>query len=102
MPSPPVWVSFFARAHDARPENGIDRILSGAQRKDRRAVPRAGGTPGTLVSGHKKDVVISPRLTTNPEKLAIYGWHQLNGVPSSRSVPSMAPVMPTTVMGFGW
>jgi hypothetical protein len=40
-----------------------------------------GGIPGTLVSGHKKDVVISPRLTTNPEKLAIYGWHQLNGVP---------------------
>ena len=40
-----------------------------------------GGRRGTLVSGHKKDLVISPRLTTNPEKLAIYGWHQLNGVP---------------------
>ena len=40
-----------------------------------------GGIPGTLVSGHKKDLVISPRLTSNPEKLAIYGWHQLNGVP---------------------
>ena len=39
------------------------------------------GTPGMLVSGHKKDVVISPRLTTNPEKLAIYGWHRLNGAP---------------------
>ena len=45
-----------------------------------------GRVSGTLVSGHKKDVVISPRLTSNPEKLAIYGWHQLNGIPSSRSV----------------
>ena len=34
-----------------------------------------------LVSGHKKDVVISPRLTASAEKLAIYGWHQLTGAP---------------------
>jgi hypothetical protein len=43
--------------------------------------PALGGTPGILVSGHKKDVVISPRLTANPERLAIYGWHQRNGAP---------------------
>jgi hypothetical protein len=40
-----------------------------------------GGVTGMLVSGHKKDVVISPRLTASAEKLAIYGWHQLTGAP---------------------
>ena len=34
---------------------------------------------GTLVAGHKKDVVISPRLATAPDKVAIYGWHRLDG-----------------------
>ena len=34
---------------------------------------------GTLVAGHKKDVVISNRLTNAPGKVAIYGWHQPDG-----------------------
>lgn len=38
-------------------------------------------TPGALVAGHKKDVVISPRLVDAPGKVAIYGWHQTNGTP---------------------
>ncbi len=36
---------------------------------------------GTLVAGHKKDVVISARLAGVTNKVAIYGWHQTNGVP---------------------
>jgi len=36
---------------------------------------------GALVAGHKKDVVISARLASAPGKVAIYGWHQTNGVP---------------------
>lgn len=36
-------------------------------------------TPGALVAGHKKDVVISASMT--PGHVAIYGWHQKNGVP---------------------
>jgi hypothetical protein len=36
---------------------------------------------GALVAGHKKDVVISARLAAAPRKVAIYGWHQTNGVP---------------------
>lgn len=36
---------------------------------------------GALVAGHQKDVVISARLAGAPGKLAIYGWHQTNGVP---------------------
>ena len=34
-----------------------------------------------MVAGHKKDVVISSRLTNSPGKVAIYGWHQTNGKP---------------------
>src|SRR5690606_14153007 len=36
---------------------------------------------GALVAGHKKDVVILPRLhdPTTPKRVAIYGWHQVNG-----------------------
>ncbi|MCP5520852.1 MAG: hypothetical protein H7A46_04830 [Verrucomicrobiales bacterium] len=36
---------------------------------------------GTLVAGDKKDVVVSPQLARRPGKVAIYGWHQTNGVP---------------------
>lgn len=35
---------------------------------------------GALVAGHKKDVVISARLATVTNKVAIYGWHQTNGI----------------------
>ena len=35
---------------------------------------------GALTAGHQKDVVISARLTGAPNKVAIYGWHQTNGV----------------------
>jgi hypothetical protein len=35
--------------------------------------------PGTLVAGHKKDVVLTPRLALSPGKVAIYGWHRLDG-----------------------
>ena len=36
---------------------------------------------GALVAGHKKDVVISARLASVTNKVAIYGWHQTNGLP---------------------
>lgn len=40
-----------------------------------------GVTEGALVSGDKKDVVVSNRLERNPGKIAIYGWHRLDGEP---------------------
>lgn len=40
-----------------------------------------GVTPGELVSGDKKDVVVTNRLERNPGRIAIYGWHRLNGAP---------------------
>lgn len=43
---------------------------------------RAQGIPsGVLVSGHKKDVVISNRLSVNKGRIAIYGWHHPDGKP---------------------
>jgi hypothetical protein len=36
---------------------------------------------GELMSGHKKDVVMTNRLAARPGKVAIYGWHRPSGVP---------------------
>jgi hypothetical protein len=38
-------------------------------------------TPGSLLAGHKKDVVLSSKLTQTPGRLAIYGWHRPDGRP---------------------
>lgn len=35
--------------------------------------------PGTLVSGSKKDVVLTPRLASLPGRVAIYGWLRPDG-----------------------
>jgi hypothetical protein len=40
-----------------------------------------GVTSGALVSGHKKDVVLTNLLAGNPGRIAIYGWHRLSGLP---------------------
>lgn len=34
-----------------------------------------------LRAGHKKDVVLTPRLVTQPDRVAIYGWHRPGGAP---------------------
>jgi hypothetical protein len=44
-----------------------------AQRKEK---PRGG-----LIAGHKKDVVIATKVFAAPGKVAIYGWHQVDGKP---------------------
>lgn len=33
---------------------------------------------GSLIAGHKKDIVISPRLLKQRDRVAIYGWHTLS------------------------
>ncbi|HYX38158.1 MAG TPA: hypothetical protein VE954_34085 [Oligoflexus sp.] len=40
-----------------------------------------GETPEELLAGHKKDVVLSNQLNDRPQKVAIYGWHQVGGLP---------------------
>ncbi len=43
----------------------------------------AGGEPGELTGGTKKDVVLSNKIIdpARPDHVCIYGWHQLNGQP---------------------
>ncbi len=36
---------------------------------------------GTLTSGDKKDIVLTPRLWRLPGRVAIYGWHRAEGFP---------------------
>lgn len=36
---------------------------------------------GALVAGHKKDVVLTNRLSRIPGRIAIYGWHRAKGNP---------------------
>ena len=36
---------------------------------------------GRLITGIKKDIVLTPRIFEKPQRLAIYGWRQLNGQP---------------------
>jgi hypothetical protein len=36
---------------------------------------------GLLVAGHKKDLVLTKELGRRRERVAIYGWHQPDGVP---------------------
>ena len=54
------------------------RIHNGKIRSQRLA---AGIALGQLVSGHKKDVVISNRLLLKKDRIAIYGWHRPTGMP---------------------
>lgn len=42
---------------------------------------RAGKPLGLLTIGIKKDIVLSPRIYERPQRLAIYGWRQLDGEP---------------------
>jgi len=41
----------------------------------------AGISLGELVAGHKKDVVLTERLATRLDRIAIYGWHRSVGDP---------------------
>ena len=42
---------------------------------------RAGAPLGALTAGHKKDVVITKRLSRDRGRIAIYGWHRPTGKP---------------------
>jgi len=41
----------------------------------------AGARNGVLIAGHKKDLVLANRLSSNRGRVAIYGWHRSNGDP---------------------
>ena len=46
-----------------------------------RAQVGTAGPPDGLVAGHMKDVTFSKLLWSRPERVAIYGWHRMNGTP---------------------
>jgi len=50
------------------------------------------GELGELVSGIKKDLVLSNRLEEKTNRVAIYGWHKLDG----------KPIQPLNVSHVGW
>ena len=58
---------------DSTPTMFHHHLIIEGQRKGRRG----------LIAGIQKDVVISGKILrdSRPERVAIYGWHQLNGVP---------------------
>jgi hypothetical protein len=47
---------------------------------------------GLLTIGSKKDIVLTPRIFEKPQRLAIYGWRQLNG----------QPIQPLTIVHVNW
>ncbi len=51
-----------------------DRLV----REERRA---ADAPLGALTAGDKKDLVLTERLAREPDRVAIYGWHEPNGRP---------------------
>jgi hypothetical protein len=53
---------------------------------------RAGNSLGTLTIGAKKDIVLSPRTFERPNRVAIYGWRQLDGT----------PIQPLTTVHVNW
>ena len=64
-PGPQMTTNAYFREHDRRIKTQLPRRSIGA----------------TLISGHKKDIVLTPRLLMQPGKVAIYGWHRRDGQP---------------------
>jgi hypothetical protein len=58
-----------------------EKVTTFVQHSDIIETQRAGKEPGLVVAGIKKDVVLTNLLLQKPNRVAIYGWHQLNGVP---------------------
>lgn len=56
----------------------------------------AGARPGDIIAGHKKDVVITPRLDQKPRSVAIYGWHQ----PEGNRIQSLSTVHENTYADY--
>lgn len=57
---------------------GYLKLHDGLVQRQREAI---GAAPGTLTAGHKKDLVLSERLWSQPGRVAIYGWHRAVDAP---------------------
>lgn len=56
----------------------LDRVITHNKRINDLAI-KLGQDMTQLSAGHKKDVVMTKKLASQPDRVAIYGWHQLNG-----------------------
>ena len=80
-----IWAS--ARVRLAPIRIGPDSLMTTVryfQRHDRLVWAQRmayGVPPGVFVAGHKLDVVITPTVSANPGKVALYGWHRPDGEP---------------------
>ena len=63
----------------ASPLMGTNRYM--AEHKERVDAQRRAFARGDLISGHKKDLVLTNRLAEIPGRVAIYGWHLATGRP---------------------
>jgi len=63
------------------PQNGAFPVFVESNTRIEKGLAVAQPRPGALVGGDKKDVVITAQLATNPDRVAIYGWHELDGKP---------------------
>lgn len=70
-PSPQMTSNAVFLEHQQLVQAQLDSLDEGAQRLRR----------GELLAGHKKDLVLTPRLAARPGRVAIYGWHYLSGEP---------------------
>jgi hypothetical protein len=67
---------------DPRPMTEEREAVSTFAEHDRIVREQFGSRPvGQLVCGIKKDIVLTPRIFERPQRLAIYGWRQLDGKP---------------------
>jgi hypothetical protein len=69
---------------EPRPLPAGDEMRSTAYVERHNAIVRAQreqahAGPDALISGQKKDLVLSNRLWASPGRVAIYGWHRLDG-----------------------
>jgi hypothetical protein len=73
----------FAEAHLAPHPMTKDRETIATFAEHNRIIEnQRGDTPlGLLLIGIKKDIVLTPRIFETPQRLAIYGWRQLDGRP---------------------
>src|SRR5204862_405661 len=72
--------------------NDRDRALTFLEHNKLIEAQRAGQKLGDLVAGIKKDVVVTNRLAERPNRVAIYGWHKLDGL----------PIQPLTIVHVNW
>lgn len=87
LPTPKMVDAIYAQsAHHLAPTplpaGPLMRSIPYLQEHQRRIEAQRRGLPlGDLISGHKKDLVLSERLIQQPGRVAIYGWHRRIGDP---------------------